>query len=113
MSRLLHTLRAQIETTTLAALFLVAGAIWAFAKLASEMIEGDLSAFDKAILLGLRNPNDLADPIGPKAIEIAMRDLTALGGVTVLSILTVSVIVLLLLRRQTGSAVVVDRKSVV
>ena len=105
--RLLRTLRAHVEDTTLAILLFVAGVIWAFVALASEMIEGDLSAFDETVLLALRNPADLSDPIGPRGLEIAMRDLTALGGVTVLTILTFSVITLLLLRRQRGMAAVV------
>lgn len=104
---LLRTLRAHVEDTTLAVILIVAGTVWAFVAIASEMLEGELDAFDQTILLGLRNPADLSDPIGPRALEIAMRDLTALGGVTVLSLLTFSVIVMLLLRRQTGSAAVV------
>ena len=104
---LLRTLRAHVEDTSLAAIVIVAAALWAFVSLASEMLEGDLDAFDRTILVGLRNPADLSDPIGPRALEIAMRDLTALGGVTVLSLLTASVVVMLLLRRQTGSAAVV------
>ncbi len=104
---LFRTLRSHVEVTTLAILLFVAGVVWAFVAIASEMIEGDLSAFDETVLLALRNPADLSDPIGPRALEIAMRDLTALGGVTVLTILTVSVILLLLLRREKGAAAVV------
>jgi hypothetical protein len=32
------------------------------------------------ILLALRNPADLSDPIGPKWVEEIGRDFTALGG---------------------------------
>ncbi len=68
------------------------------------MIEGDLHAFDEAILMALRTPGDAANPIGGPQVETAMRDLTALGGITVLTLLTLSVTVFLLLRGKRASA---------
>ena len=86
---LLRPLLARAEARTLVVLLLVvAGALWGFAALASEVVEGDTAAFDRAILLALRNPADLADPDRPPALETVMRDLTALGGVTVLALVT-------------------------
>lgn len=97
----------RFEAVTLASLLIIAAAIWAFGALASEMIEGDLEAFDRTILMALRNPTDLSDPIGPRAVEVMMRDLTALGGITVLSILTVSVMLFLALKGNRRSAGIV------
>ena len=57
--------------------------------------------------MALRNPADLSDPIGPRAVEVMMRDLTALGGITVLSILTVSVMLFLALKGNRRSAGIV------
>lgn len=90
----------------LAVALLIAGALWAFVALAAEMIEGDLQGFDEAILLALRNPADHADPIGPGYVETAMRDLTALGGFTVLGFVTLAVAGLMALRRKPASALV-------
>ncbi len=100
----LARLTRRVEAVTLAVLALVGGAIWGFVQLASEMVQGDLDAFDRTVLLALRTPGDLADPIGGPEVEIAMRDLTALGGVAVLSFLTLATIAFLFLRRQPRSA---------
>lgn len=60
------------------------------------MGEGETTAFDRAILLALRQPNQPHVAIGPHWLSETMRDITALGGVTLL-ILIVSVAALLLL----------------
>ena len=70
---------------------LIASGIWGFIELAGEVMEGDSTAFDTRILLFFRDPANLADPIGPNWIEEFCRDLTALGGVAVLSIVTIAV----------------------
>ena len=90
----LHRLRhaafqlLRAEWIPLAVLFLAALAVWAFVELADEVAEGDLNTLDRAILQSLRHPNDPADPIGPHWLEEAMRDLTALGSLAVLTIVT-------------------------
>lgn len=95
------------EFAMLAALALAAGAIWGFAELASEVIEGDTHAFDEAILLALRSPTDLSDPIGPGWLEELMRDVTALGGMGVLTFITLAVAVFLALERKVHAALFV------
>jgi undecaprenyl-diphosphatase len=82
-------LRAELWPILL--LVLVAGGIWAFAELAGEVREGETGRVDQTLLLALRNPADPADPVGPRWAEEAARDLTALGGVAVLSLLTLAV----------------------
>jgi undecaprenyl-diphosphatase len=66
---------------------IVAG-IWLFAGIAGEVMEGDTQALDQKLLLAMRHKGDLS-PIGPPAIQDAARDVTALGGVTVLTLLTI------------------------
>ena len=85
----LRNLFRRLETRALLLWFGAAGAIWAFLKLAGEMTEGETDAFDGRILLALRRPGDLADPIGSRSVEESMRDVTALGGFTFLTLLTV------------------------
>jgi undecaprenyl-diphosphatase len=75
-----------IEIVTLAAILLVGGALWLFAELADEVIGGETEPFDRAVLLLLRNPLDRADPLGPPWLEHVFRDLTALGGYTVITL---------------------------
>lgn len=72
-----------------------------FFSLMSEMLEGETHAFDEAILRALRSPEDLATPIGPDWLTKAVTDITSLGGVTVLALLTtLSVVYLLLIRKR-------------
>ncbi|WP_288926051.1 phosphatase PAP2 family protein [uncultured Maritimibacter sp.] len=100
----IRRLTERVETLTIVVILIVAGALWAFVGLVDEMIEGDLHAFDEAILMALRVPGDPSDAIGGPQVETAMRDLTALGGITVLMLLTLSVLAYLLLRGKRASA---------
>jgi undecaprenyl-diphosphatase len=52
------------------------------------------------VLLFFREAGNPADPIGPPWVEDAMRDLTAMGGVTVLGLFVMAVSGYVLLRRQ-------------
>jgi undecaprenyl-diphosphatase len=78
-----------------------------FLSLASEIAEGETQAFDIRILKALRSPDDPAKPIGPAWLEASLLDLTALGGPTVLSLVTVAVVGFLLLQTRYHTALVV------
>ncbi|MEW5423392.1 phosphatase PAP2 family protein [Amorphus sp. 3PC139-8] len=91
----------------LAALLVVAGGLWGFAAIVDEVLEGEAHEFDEAILLSLRVPGDNADPIGPPAMEEAIRDLTALGGYAVITLIAVVAIGYLLILRRWPSVVLV------
>ncbi|MGO4570647.1 phosphatase PAP2 family protein [Microvirga sp. 2TAF3] len=80
---------------------------WAFVAIAGEVFEGETHAFDSAILLSLRNPQNLADPIGPSWLEESARDITGLGGYAILTIVTVSAFVYLLMAGKRGAALLV------
>lgn len=89
MRKALHLIgRHRVESRILAVFLLIALAASGFAKLASEVAEGDTLALDKWLLEGLRSPTDLAVPGGPAWLLKAMIDITALGGVTVLTLIT-------------------------
>lgn len=81
----------RFETWTLVAMAAFAVAIWAFIEVTDEVMEGESHATDSEVLLALRNADDLSDPIGPPWVEELGRDFTALGGVGVLTLLTLSV----------------------
>lgn len=92
----------------LAAVFVLAGGLFTFARIMDEMMEGDTRAFDEAILLALRNPADHADPIGPAWLEIAMRDYTALGSHAVLGLIgAAAFFYLLILGKRLSAAMLV------
>lgn len=88
------------EFFTLALVLLVATAVWGFIELADEVVEGETHAIDTAILLALRNPHDLSDPLGPKWLEELFRDFSALGGVGVLVFISLGVAGYLVLQRK-------------
>lgn len=92
------------EISTLLFLLLVAGGAFIFAKVASEIREGDAASFDRSLLLALRTPTDVSVPIGPRWLAETARDLTALGGGAVLTLITLAVEGYLLLLRKRRAA---------
>jgi len=95
------------EFMPLAALFVPAALLLGFLMLAGEVKEGETQHLDEAVLLALRNPADRADPIGPRWLEIAMTDMTALGGTTVLTFITLAASIYLFLARKPAAAVLI------
>ncbi len=85
----MKTFFARFEIRTLAGLMSVAAAVWAFLTIGGEVGESDTLPTDRKLLLLLRAPGHPADPIGPHWFEEAMRDVTALGGFTVLTLVTI------------------------
>ena len=65
--------------------------LYAFIKLTSGVVNGKTTGFDYKLLLLLRNPENLAEPVGPEWLEVIVRDLSALGGVAILGLLTLAV----------------------
>ncbi len=57
-------------------------------------------AFDEHVLRSLRTADDPAVPVGPRWLTVAAHDVTALGGYTVLTLLTLAVAGFLALRRR-------------
>jgi len=99
-----NSLFSRVEFSVLLAGLAVAGAAWGFFVLASEVREGELHALDTDLLLALRTPGQLDNPIGPQWLEIAMRDLTSLGSAVVLVMLTAIVVIFLLATRRFAMA---------
>jgi undecaprenyl-diphosphatase len=85
-------------------LLLAAAAVWGFIKLADAVLEGQTQQIDRTLLLALRHPADPADPLGPRWLEEMARDVTALGGVAVLLLLTAAAIGYLLLEGKRYAA---------
>lgn len=76
----------------------------AFGILSDEVAEGDTAAFDNAILMALRDNADPSHPIGGPWVEEAVRDITALGSFSVLTILVVGVVSFLALSGKNRTA---------
>jgi undecaprenyl-diphosphatase len=95
------------ELGLLAAIAVAAGSLWLFVEVADEVVEGETHAVDQHILLLLRNPEDRSDPIGPGWLEELGRDVTALGGMGILTFITLASALFLLLRGQRRGALFV------
>jgi len=72
--------------------------------LAAKVTGGSTMAFDRAIIEGLRHTTDPAIPAGPQWLQRVMIDVTALGGGTVLTIITVIVVAYLLVIKRWSTA---------
>jgi undecaprenyl-diphosphatase len=102
----LRHLYRRIESRALILVIAAAGALWAFFNIAGEVGEGETQAFDRRILLALRNPGHPADPIGSRSVQEALRDVTALGGVTVTTLATlVGILAFLIHGRRRHAAI--------
>lgn len=88
------------EVALLASLALIAAALWGFIVVADQMLEGETHAFDRMLLLALRSPADLGDPIGPQWVALVARDLTSLGGIPVLTLVSLGAAGFLLVVRK-------------
>jgi len=73
---------------------------WAFIELADAVKEKGTQNFDERIIVKMRRPENLSIPIGPPWLHEVGRDMTALGGVAVLSGLTLVVAGFLVMRKQ-------------
>ncbi|MFG1480293.1 phosphatase PAP2 family protein [Xanthobacter sp. V4C-4] len=98
---------SHMERMTLATLGFAACALYIFARIADEVLEGPAGSLDRGILLALRDPNNLSDPLGPVWLEEMMRDFTALGSTGVLTLLTLVVLVFLLMTQKRHAALLV------
>ena len=84
----------------LLAVFLVlCAAAFLFVVIADEVREGGTQRIDDWVLRSLRTPGNPAVPIGPSWLAPAVRDLTALGSVSVLLLVVLAVAGFLALAR--------------
>jgi undecaprenyl-diphosphatase len=101
-SPLLERMGMRLLLTILAA----SAGLWTFVSLSGEVREGETTAFDRVVLLAFRRPGDLGTPVGPAWLQETARDITALGGFTVLTLLTVLATVLLLMHGRRLQALI-------
>jgi len=94
-----------VRPRTIVILLLVAFAAWIFLEVADEVLEGETRKFDEGVMLAFRSPADPDDPIGATWVEELARDVTGLGSVVVLALLTVASAGFLMLQRKRHLAV--------
>jgi undecaprenyl-diphosphatase len=99
--------RWPVEAEVLIAVAAVAAGVLAFLTIGSSVLNGGFREADESILLALRNPADLADPVGPIWFEELVRDLTALGSTAILTLIVLAVAGFLYLSGQHRKAAAV------
>ncbi len=88
------------EIKVLLLFFIILGGILIFAIIANQVEIGGTQKFDDWILTSLRKTNQLGKPIGPGWLQLVMRDITAMGGATVVTLITLIVSIFLLLKKK-------------
>ena len=83
-----------------------------FFSLSRAVVRGSTGDLDEQVLLAMRRPGDLTDPIGPRWVEEVGRDMTALGGVAVLGLITATVVSFFWLSSMHRAAIYVGVASV-
>lgn len=91
---------ARAEVVLVGALSLLTLGIMGFVEVADDMTEADGRAFDERVLNAVREAGDPSNPIGPHWLEIALTDLSALGGVAVLAAIGLVVAGFLLIQKR-------------
>lgn len=83
---------------------LLLGLVW----FGHEILDGDTAEIDRAIMLAMRVPGHPEQPLGPHWLPSAVRDVTALGSSTVLTmVVMITTCFLALLRRWRAAILVV------
>jgi undecaprenyl-diphosphatase len=101
---------AGTDIASVAVLFLLAFALFAFAEISDEVGDGETLGFDRAVLTALRD--DSGEPVGPRALEIALADVTSLGSSSVLTLLVLATAGFLFLAQRRHSAIYVLAASI-
>lgn len=106
VSERLKFLTRRPETKFLVVLVAALGGPWLFLAIADEVHEGETEAIDRSLLLAMRTPGHPSDPIGPRWMEESIRDITALGGFTLLTITVIVAALLLVFHNRRREAAV-------
>lgn len=100
MLQTIREMRRRVDFKLLFVLSVICISIWGFVELSGIILSGEKAHFDESILLSMRSASDVSDPIGPGWVEEMGRDITALGGNVVLTLLTVFVLGYLMIIRR-------------
>jgi undecaprenyl-diphosphatase len=92
------------EIFVLVGLLVILLGTWAFIELADVVGGGGTQHFDERVVRSMRRPDDVAVPIGPAWLQEVARDVTALGGYTVLILIVTTVAIYLRLDGKRGDA---------
>jgi len=92
---------ASRQALTLVVVLVVVAGVWGFIALTDRVTEGHSEKFDKSLIVWFHTHR------GPDWLRDAGRDLTALGGITVLTLVITTVTGFLLITRKRAAAILV------
>lgn len=82
----------------------ITSSLWLFVVVTDEVVENEHRGLDNRILLALRTPGDLSQPIGPHFVKNASLDISSLGSAPVLTLIILMICGYLLLERKFAAA---------
>lgn len=91
-------------------LFIVLGmvlSLFLFVVIADAVADGETLSYDNKILLLFRNSENPSLPLGSERIPHIIRDITALGSSTILTIISLFVVIFLLIKKEIRSIIYV------
>ena len=88
------------EARLLLAAIAISAAAWGFGLLWDAVEDQHTGGFDRAVLLFFRVPGYPAVPAGPRWVQECARDITALGGFTVLTLISLLTIAILVMKHR-------------
>lgn len=94
----------RIDLVVLLAALAAATSMWAFLAIADRVTDGAPGHLDERLLRELRRADNPAEPVGPVWLQEAARDVTALGGYTVLTLVVGAVMGFLVIGRHFPAA---------
>lgn len=78
--------------------------IASFIEVADDVMEGDTHAIDTKLLMLLRDGNDPQTALGPHWVQEMVRDISGLGGIVILALVTVGAALYLAMMKKGGQA---------
>jgi undecaprenyl-diphosphatase len=103
----------RIESRLLLAALALSGSVWAFGGLWDAVEDQHTGGFDRTVLLAFRVPGHPDTLAGPRWLQECARDLTALGGFTVLTLVSLMTVAILLMQRRRLQALIFGATVVV
>jgi undecaprenyl-diphosphatase len=97
----------RVEFPMLLAGIIIAGGMWGFLELMEVARDASPHSLDSEILLYFRVDGHPDMPIGPAWLQGAMRDITALGSASVLTLITAAAAIYLFLIKRPATALFV------
>lgn len=78
--------------------------VHSFFEIAEEVDEGDTHKIDTSIIMLMRDGNDPANSWGPLWLQETMRDISGLGGIVILTLMTIGAVLYLFMKGKKGQA---------